>query len=157
MRGEQTMTTPSRWWTFAVVALALFMSMLDNLVVTTALPAIQRALHATVSDLEWTVNAYTLAFTVLMIPAAALGDRLGRRRVLLGGVALFTLGSAAAALSASTTELILARALQGMGGACITPLTLTLLTRAFPAEQRAAALGLWSGVSGLGLAAGPLV
>jgi EmrB/QacA subfamily drug resistance transporter len=150
-------TVANRWWTFAVVSLALFMGMLDNLVVTTALPSIRAALHATVSDLEWTVNAYTLAFAVLMIPAAALGDRIGRRRVLLIGVALFTAGSAAAALSGSATTLALARALQGVGGACITPLTLTILTRAFPAEQRAAAIGLWSGVSGLGLAAGPLV
>jgi len=151
------MTTSRRWWSFAVVSLALFMAMLDNLVVTTALPAIQRALHASIPDLEWTVNAYTLAFTVLMLPAAALGDRFGHRRALLGGVALFTLGSAAAALSASATGLILARALQGVGAAFITPLTLTILTRAFPAERRAAAIGLWSGVSGLGLAAGPLV
>ena len=154
---EETMTTRNRWWTFAVVALALFMSMLDNLVVTTALPAIQRALHASVSDLEWTINAYTLTFAILMIPAAALGDRFGRRRVLLSGVALFTLGSAAAALSQAAGTLALARAVQGMGGAMITPLTLTLLTRAFPPAQRAAAIGLWSGVSGLGLVAGPLV
>ena len=146
-----------RWWTFAVVALALFMGMLDNLVVTTALPAIQRALHASVSDLEWTVNAYTLTFAILMIPAAAIGDRFGRRRFLLVGVALFTLGSAAAALSGSAGALALARALQGAGGAFITPLTLTLLTRAFPPQQRAAAIGLWGGVSGLGLASGPLI
>lgn len=151
------MNARNRWWTFAIVALALFMGMLDNLIVTTALPAIQRALHATVSDLEWTVNAYTLTFAILMIPAAALGDRFGRRRVLLAGVALFTLGSAASALSHTAVQLALARAVQGAGGAFITPLTLTLLTRAFPEEQRAAAIGLWGGVSGLGLAAGPLI
>jgi EmrB/QacA subfamily drug resistance transporter len=151
------MPAPRRWWTFAIVSIALFMGMLDNLVVTTALPSIQRALHAGVSDLEWTVNAYTLAFAVLMIPAAALGDRIGRRRVLLLGVFLFTAGSAAAALSSSAAMLTFARAVQGVGGACITPLTLTLLTAAFPASQRAAVIGLWSGVSGLGLAAGPLV
>jgi EmrB/QacA subfamily drug resistance transporter len=151
------MTTARRWWTFAIVSIALFMGMLDNLVVTTALPAIQHALKAGVSDLEWTVNAYTLAFAVLMIPAAALGDRFGRRRILLLGVALFTAGSAAAALSNSATALTLARALQGIGAAGIMPLTLTILTAAFPADKRAAAIGLWSGVSGLGLAAGPLV
>jgi EmrB/QacA subfamily drug resistance transporter len=151
------MSTTRRWWTFAVVSIALFMAMLDNLVVTTALPSIQRALHAGVSDLEWTINAYTLAFAVLMIPAAALGDRFGRRRVLLLGVALFTTGSALAALSNSATALTFARALQGVGAAGIMPLTLTILTAAFPPEKRAAAIGLWSGVSGLGLAAGPLV
>lgn len=151
------MSTRNKWWTFAIVALALFMGMLDNLVVTTALPAIQKALSASVADLEWTINAYTLAFAILMIPAAALGERFGRRRILLTGVALFTLGSAGAALSHTALQLALARALQGAGGAMITPLTLTLLTRAFPAEQQAAAIGLWSGVSGLGLAAGPLI
>src|SRR5579859_7612460 len=99
------MSATARWWTFAVVSLALFMGMLDNLVVTTALPAIQKALGASVSDLEWTVNAYTLAFAVLMIPAAALGERVGRRRMLLIGVALFTAGSAAAALSTTAGAL----------------------------------------------------
>jgi len=151
------MTTSRRWWVFALVSLALFMGSLDNLVVTTALPAIQRALHATLPDLEWTVNAYTLVFTVMMIPMAALGDRFGHKRVLLIGVVLFTLGSAFAALSSGALMLALARALQGLGGACITPLTLTILTRAFPLKQRALVIGLWSGVSGLGLTIGPLV
>lgn len=106
-----------RWWTFAIVSIALFMGMLDNLVVTTALPSIGRALHSGVADLEWTVNAYTLAFAVLMLPAAALGDRIGRRRVLLAGVALFTGGSAASALAGSATALAFSRAVQGMGAA----------------------------------------
>jgi EmrB/QacA subfamily drug resistance transporter len=146
-----------RWWTFAIVCIALFMGMLDNLVVTTALPSIGRALHAGVADLEWTVNAYTLAFGVLMLPAAALGDRFGRRRILLMGVALFTGGSAASALAGTATELAFSRAVQGAGAALIMPLTLTILTGVFPPEKRAAAIGLWSGISGLGLAAGPLV
>jgi EmrB/QacA subfamily drug resistance transporter len=145
------------WWTFAIVALALFMSMLDTLVVLTALPAIQKALHASVADLEWTVNAYTLAFAVLVIPAAALGDRFGRRRAFLIGVALFTLGSISAAVSDTATELTIARALEGVGGAFIAPMTLTLLTRAFPAERQAAIIGLWSGIAGLGLTLGPLI
>ena len=147
----------NRWWTFAVVSLALFMGMLDNLVVTTALPTIQRSIGASVAHLEWIVNAYTLGFAVLMIPAAALGERLGRRRVLLAGVTLFTAGSALAALASGAGTLILARAIQGVGSAMIAPLTLTILVSVFPKERRAAAIGLWSGVSGLGLAAGPLV
>jgi EmrB/QacA subfamily drug resistance transporter len=151
------MSKDNRWWTFAVVSLALFMGMLDNLVVTTALPTIQRAIGASVSDLEWIVNAYTLCFAVLMIPAAALGERLGRRRVLLAGVAFFTVGSAIAALSTGAALLIFSRAVQGIGSAMIAPLTLTILVSVFPPNRRAAAIGLWSGVSGLGLAAGPLV
>ena len=141
------MSKDNRWWTFAVVSLALFMGMLDNLVVTTALPTIQRAIGASVSHLEWIVNAYTLGFAVLMIPAAALGERFGRRRVLLIGVSLFTAGSALAALSAGATMLILARTVQGIGSAMIAPLTLTILVSVFPPERRAAAIGLWSGAS----------
>jgi EmrB/QacA subfamily drug resistance transporter len=144
-------------WTFAIVSLALFMAMLDNLVVITALPSIRRALGASVSDLEWTVNAYTLAFAVLMMTGAALGDRFGRKRMFILGVGLFTLGSAFSALSSTTIQLEFARATQGLGAAFLTPLTLTILSRAFPAEQRAMVIGLWSGVAGLGLAIGPLV
>jgi len=150
-------STTNRWWTFAIVSLALFMGMLDNLVVTTALPSIRKALGASVSDLQWTIDAYTLAFTITMLPATALGDRWGRKRFFLLGVALFTVGSTLAALSADAGMLGVARAIQGVGAGFLTPLTLTLLTQAFPVSQRAAAIGLWSGVSGLGLAAGPLV
>ena len=144
-------------WTFAITSLALFMTTLDNLVVTMALPTIQRDLHASISGLEWTVNAYTLTFAVLLLMGAALGDRFGRKRMFLIGMAIFTAGSAAAALAPSIGALIAARALQGVGGAIVTPLTLTLLTEAVPRERRGLALGAWGGISGLGVALGPLV
>jgi EmrB/QacA subfamily drug resistance transporter len=138
-------------------SVAAFMVALDNLVVTTALPSIREHLHAGLEGLEWTVNAYTLTFAVLLLPAAALGDRLGRRRVFLSGLALFTLASAAAALSSSTGMLVTARALQGVGGAAVTPLSLTLLQAAVPAHRRGAALGVWGAASGLAVALGPVV
>jgi EmrB/QacA subfamily drug resistance transporter len=143
--------------TLAIVSLALFMVVLDNLIVTVALPSIRADLGATLESLEWTVNAYTLAFAVTLIPGAAFGDRFGRRRLFLIGLALFTASSAAAALAPSTGALVAARAVQGIGGAIVAPLTLTLLADAFPAERRGAALGIWSGISGMGIALGPLV
>src|SRR2546421_3139283 len=128
------MPSPARpRWTFAVVSLALFMVTLDNLVVTTALPSIRVDLGAGIDDLEWTVNAYTLSFAVLLLTGAALGDRFGRRRMFIAGLAVFTLGSAAAALSPTANALIAARVVQGVGAAVVLPLTLTLLSEAFPA------------------------
>src|SRR5215212_2022975 len=144
-------------WTLAIVSVALFMVTLDNLVVTNALVSIREDLGASLEQLEWTVNAYTLSFAVFLLTAAALGDRLGRRSVFVTGVGVFTLASAAAALAPSTEALIAARAVQGLGGAVITPLSLTLLSDAFAAEKRGLALGIWSGVSGLGVALGPVV
>ena len=144
-------------WTLAAVSAALFMVMLDNLVVTTALPSIRADLGATIEDLEWTVNAYTLSFAVLLLTGAALGDRFGRRRMFVLGVSGFTLASAAAALAPTTATLVAARGLQGAAAAMVAPLTLTMLSEAFPAEKRGMALGIWSGVSGLGVAIGPLV
>ena len=145
------------FWTFAITSLALFMVTLDNLVVTTALPVIRKDLHATLSQLEWTVNAYTLTFAVLLLTGAALGDRLGRRLMFSIGLGIFTLASAAAALSTSATMLDVARAVQGVGGAIVMPLTLTILSAGVPKERRGLALGLWGGISGLAVAFGPLV
>ncbi len=144
-------------WTLAITSVALFMVSLDNLVVTTALPVIRRQLHASISQLEWTVNAYTLTFAVLLLTGAALGDRFGRRRLFVLGLLLFTGASAAAALSTSANALDIARALQGVGGAIVTPLTLTILSAAVPPARRGLALGIWGGVGGLAIALGPLV
>jgi EmrB/QacA subfamily drug resistance transporter len=144
-------------WAFAITSIALFMTTLDNLVVTTALPVIHKDLGASLSGLEWTVNAYTLTFAVLLITGAALGDRFGRRRMFVAGLAIFTAGSAAAALAPSIDVLIAARAVQGLGGAIVLPLTLTILSAAVPAERRGLVLGAWGGISGLAVALGPLV
>ena len=144
-------------WTFAITSTALFMVVLDNLVVSTALPVIRTDLGATIEELEWTVNAYTLTFAVFLLTGAALGDRFGRKRMFTVGVAVFTAASAAAALAPSMDWLIAARAMQGIGGALVTPLTLTLLSAAVPRERRGMALGAWSGIAGLAVAMGPLV
>ena len=144
-------------WTFAITSVALFMVTLDNLVVTTALPVIRRSLHADLAQLEWTVNAFTLTFAVLLLTGAALGDRFGRRRIFVVGVTLFTVGSAAAALAPSATALIAARAVQGAGGALVLPLTLTLLSAAVAPERRGVFLGAWGAIAGLAVALGPIV
>ena len=142
--------------TIAVTGAALFMVVLDNLIVASTLPAIQRSLGASLGSLEWVLNAYILAFAVLMLTAAALGERYGRRRVFTAGVVLFTVSSAAGALAPNAGTLIAARAIEGIGGAVIMPLTLTMMTAAFPAERRGAALGIWSAISGFGVALGPV-
>jgi EmrB/QacA subfamily drug resistance transporter len=130
---------------------------LDTLVVTTALPVLRVDLGASLSDLEWTVNAYNLAFACFLLTGAALGDRFGRKRMFCVGLAVFTTASAAAALSPTVTALIVARTVQGAGAAMVMPLTLTLISEAFPAEKRGAAIGLWGGIAGLAVAAGPVV
>jgi EmrB/QacA subfamily drug resistance transporter len=144
-------------WTFAISSIALFMAALDNLVVTTALPVIRASFNANLAELEWIVNAYTLTFAVLLLTGAALGDRFGRKRLFIIGLAIFTGGSAVAALSSNVSVLIVARAIQGLGGAILTPLSLTILSAAVPRERRAVALGAWGGIAGLAIAIGPLV
>ena len=143
----------------AVVAasLPMFMATLDNLVMTTALPVVQADLDATVGQLSWFLNAYTLTFATFMLTAATLGDRWGRRRTMLAGIGLFTAASIAAALSTTSDALIAARAVQGLGAAAVMPLSLTLLAAAVPPAMRAAAIGIWGGVSGLGVALGPVI
>jgi len=144
-------------WTFVVTSAALFMASLDNLVVTTALPSIRDHLHASLEGLQWTVNAYTLTFAVLLLTGATLGERYGRRRMFVAGLALFTAGSAAAAMAPGIGLLIAARAVQGVGAAVLIPLTLTLLSAAVTPQRRGLALGAWGAVGGLAIAIGPLV
>src|ERR671931_2514555 len=130
---------------------------LASLGVTTSLPALRVDLHSSLSSLEWTVNAYNLAFACFLLTGAALGDRFGRRRMYTVGLSLFTAASAAAALSPSVGVLVAARTFQGAGAALVFPLTLTLISEAFPIERRGAAIGLWGGIAGLAVAAGPVV
>ena len=144
-------------WTFVITSVALFMVTLDNLVVTTSLPVIRTDLGASIEDLEWTVNAYTLSFAVFLLMGAALGDRFGRRRMFVIGLGIFTAASVAAALAPSVEALIAARAVQGLGGAIVMPLTLTILSGAVSPEKRGVALGAWGGIGGLAVASGPLV
>ena len=144
-------------WTFVITSIALFMVVLDNLVVSTALPVIRVDLGASIEQLEWIVNAYTFTFAVFLLTGAALGDRFGRKRMFIIGLAIFTGASAMAALAPSTEWLIAARALQGLGGAIVTPLTLTLLSAAVSPHRRGVALGAWSGIAGFAVAMGPLV
>ncbi|CAM5545524.1 MFS transporter [Streptomyces avidinii] len=144
-------------WALVITGAAGFMAALDNLVVTTALPSIREDLGGKLEDLEWTVNAYTLTFAVLLMFGAALGDRFGRRRLFIAGLVVFTGASAAAALSPGINELIAARAVQGVGAAIMMPLSLTLLTVAVPAARRGMALGIYGALSGLAVASGPLI
>src|ERR1700683_2777468 len=144
-------------WTFAITSTALFMASLDNLVVTTALPSIRDHLHASLEGLQWTVNAYTLTFAVLLLTGATLGERFGRRRLFVIGLGLFTAGSAAAALAPGIGALVAARAVQGVGAAILIPLTLTLLSAAVSPQRRGLALGAWGAVGDLPIAIGPLV
>src|ERR1700748_1199944 len=144
-------------WILVLAAMAAFMTALDALVVTTALSTIKRDLGASVEELEWTVNPYNLSFAVLLMTAAALGDRFGRRRVFAAGIGLFVAASAACAVAPSVGALIAARAVQGAGAAAVTTLALALVGAAFPADKRGGALGIFFAVNGLAVARGPLV
>jgi EmrB/QacA subfamily drug resistance transporter len=144
-------------WTMVLAPIGVFLTSLDIVVVATALPVVRTGLHASLADLEWTINAYNLVLACLLMTGAALGDRFGRRRVFVTGLVVFSLASAAAALSTTAAELIAARMAQGTGAALVMPLTLTLIIDAFPSGRRGAAIGVWGGVSGLGVAAGPVV
>ena len=146
-----------RWWTLGAMCFALFMVMLDNTVVNVALPSIQDDLGASLSGLEWTVNAYTLTFAVLLVTGGRLGDVFGRRRMFLAGVVVFALSSAAIGFAPTQGWLVAGRAVQGMGAAFMMPGTLSIITNAFPPEERGKAIGTWAGVSALALAIGPVV
>jgi len=146
-----------RWWTLAAMCFALFMVMLDNTVTNVALPSIQRTFDASLSSLEWTINAYTLSFAVLLVTGGRLGDIFGRRKVFLIGVVVFAAASATIGLAPTTHWLVASRAVQGMGAALMMPGTLSIITNAFPPEERGKAIGTWAGVSAIALAAGPLI
>lgn len=153
--------TPARGrqlgWVIALTSTAYFMVVLDALVVVTALPRMQRDLHVGLSSLQWTVNAYGIAFAAGIVMAAALGDRFGRRRMFNGGLALFAVASAACAVAPNGLDLVLARTVQGLGAAVVLPLSLTILTTAFPPDKRGMIVGVYGGLAGLAVAMGPIV
>ena len=146
-----------KWWTLAAVAFGLFMIMLDNTVVNVALPSIQRDLGANLSSLEWIVTGYALTFAALMLTGGKLADLLGRRRIFITGLAIFTLASLACGLATSAEFLIGARVVQGVGAAMMNPATLSIIVATFPPRQRGMAIGIWAGVSAMALAIGPLL
>jgi len=158
MRRRPAVTDDNRrWWTLAAMCFALFMVMLDNTVVNVALPSIQDDLHTSIGGLQWTVNAYTLAFGVLLVTGGRLGDIFGRRRVFLIGVVLFAASSLFIGFSQSSAWLIGGRAAQGVGSALMMPATLSIITNVFPPHERGRAIGMWAGVSALALAIGPVL
>jgi EmrB/QacA subfamily drug resistance transporter len=156
-RSPSTATATRLRWVLCLTSTAYFMVVLDALVVITALPRMQRDLHADLGSLQWTVNSYGIAFAAGIITAAALGDRFGRRRIFNLGLALFTLASAACALAPNAADLVVARTVQGLGAAAVLPLSLIILTTAFPPQRRGLIVGIYGGLAGLAVAAGPLI
>ena len=150
--------TPARQLaTLGAACVAQFMLLLDVTIVNVALPSIQRELGVTAGNLQWVVNAYVVVLAALIIVAGTLGDRLGRRRLLLVGLAVFTAASAACALATDDPQLIAFRAVQGVGAAVMAPLALAILVDAYPADRRPWAIGIWAAVAGVGFGAGPIV
>src|SRR4051794_16023392 len=146
-----------RWKTLAVLSLSLVIIGLDNTILNVALPTLQQEFHASASDLQWMVDSYLLVFAGLLLPLGALGDRIGRKKTLTGGLVVFGAASVAAALSESTTAMIAARAVMGIGGALIMPSTLSIVTDVFPEEERGKAIGVWAGTAAIGIGLGPLI
>jgi EmrB/QacA subfamily drug resistance transporter len=157
MRARLFESQYRKWWTLAAVSFGLFMIMLDNTIVNVALPSIQQSLGLTISQLEWVVAGYALTFGALMLTGGKLADLLGRRRVFVIGLVIFTVSSLACGLADSASMLIAARVVQGVGAALMNPATLSIITVTFPPRQRGTAIGIWAGVSALALAIGPLV
>ena len=157
MRQRLYTSENRRWWTLGAVAFGLFMIMLDNTIVNVALPSIQRDLEIGISELEWVFNGYALTFGVLMLTGGKLADLLGRRRIFIVGLVVFTLASLLCGMATSAGMLIGARVLQGVGSALMNPATLSIITATFPARQRGMAIGIWAGVAAMALAIGPLV
>src|SRR5262245_38039158 len=145
-----------KWWTLGAMCLSMFMIMLDSTVVNVALPSIQKDLHTSVDQLEWVVNGYTLSFAALLVTGGRLGDIFGRRLIFMIGVVVFAVSSATAGLAQSPDMLVVSRIAEGVGGALMMPATLSIITDAFPVEERGKAIGTWAGISGLALSFGPL-
>ena len=146
-----------RWWTLSVLALSVLIITLDSTIVNVALPTLQGELKATISELQWIVNVYIMAFGALMLATGALGDRLGRARMLQAGIIVFAGASLAAAFAHSGSQLILCRTIMGMGAAMMLPATLAIITNVFPREERGRAIGAWAGMNAIGIALGPII